>query len=338
VTSAPQSAADVAPTEALPAQIAAETPPPDPAPAAETVPVEAPPSPGSPAVEPVPALADATVTPAGEDKPASPAKVGQPVATTAPVAADDGGCSAALARTRKPTCSDALKSGGRGPLMVVMNGGDFIMGSDVAASERPPHPVRVRGPLAMSVYEVTQGEFAAYCKAAQRNCPARAWPADDYPMVNVTWRDAHDYTRWLSEQTGQPYRLPSEAEWEFAARAGTTTAYPFGDDILITGARFSGVNRQTAPLPVSDRSINRNRFRLYHMVGNVREWVADAWQESHQGAPADGSARGPDGAAQRVVRGGGYDDDAHGVRSAARMPMNAGSADRMTGIRVVREF
>jgi formylglycine-generating enzyme required for sulfatase activity len=155
-------------------------------------------------------------------------------------------------------------------------------------------------------------------------------------MTNISWHDALAYTRWLSQSTGAVYRLPSEAEWEYAARAGTTTEYPFneGDKILLSDARFNA----DSPLPVNTRSVNANQFRLRHMLGNVREWVADAWYPNYRGAPVDGSARMRPDRGKRVVRGGAFTDDASRLRSAARMGLPADTRDRLTGFRVVREI
>jgi formylglycine-generating enzyme required for sulfatase activity len=248
-----------------------------------------------------------------------------------------GACRVALLATRRPFCNDLVAAGVDGPLLVLVPGGEFQMGGTQTAEEQPPHPVRIARPFAMSVHEISSAEFLRYCQAAQSTCPKQRWPGDDYPVVDVSWRDADAYVRWLSQVTGQHYRLPSEAEWEYAARAGSTTAYPGGDELLITDARFSAEKTETTPLPNSDRSINRNRFRLANMVGNVREWVQDAWQTGYLGAPADGTAR-PGGAGERAVRGGSYADPAGQLRSSARAHLPTESRDAVTGFRVVRDL
>ena len=252
-------------------------------------------------------------------------------------AGSDGACRVALLGTRRPFCNDQIAQGVDGPLLVVIPGGEFQMGSSQTAEEQPPHPVRIARPFAMSVHEISVAEFLRFCRATQSTCPSERWPADDYPVVNVNWSDAEAYVRWLSQATGHRYRLPSEAEWEYAARAGSTSAYPGGDELLITDARFSAQRPETAPLPNSDHSINRNRFRLANMAGNVREWVQDAWQNTYLGAPVDGTARAG-GAGERVVRGGSYADPAVQLRSSARMHLPAESRDAVTGFRVVRQL
>jgi len=159
----------------------------------------------------------------------------------------------------------------------------------------------------------------------------------DYPVVNVSWVDVQEYLKWLTEQTGNIYRLPSEAEWEYAARAGTKTTYPFGDEVLITDAVFSDRKQLSSPLPKTDRSINRNKFRLYHMMGNVREWVADNWQDNYSAATNDGSLY-ENGGQLRVVRGGSYNDNADALRSGAREKLTADTKDKFTGFRILQEI
>ena len=147
---------------------------------------------------------------------------------------------------------------------------------------------------------------------------------------------ASAYARWLSETTNATYRLPSESEWDYAARAGTSTAYPFGDEVLPTHARFSFRGLQETPLANNDRSVNRNNFRLFHMIGNVQEWVEDAWVDNYAGAPNDTSARLSD-SQEKVVRGGSFRDGPENIRSASRGNLAASSANNTTGFRIVRE-
>jgi formylglycine-generating enzyme required for sulfatase activity len=242
-------------------------------------------------------------------------------------------CRADLARQRRPYCRDGLASGGLGPLMVVLRGGTFSMGGD-APHAGPVHKVTIAHSFAISMREIGADEYELFCKATGRACPSQPWSAD-YPVVNVSWDDAVAYTAWLSKETGRHYRLPTEAEWEYSARAGSTGRYPSGDELLPTDARFSYQRQQTSPLPRTDRTINRNRFRLYNMLGNVREWVLDGWHSSYQGAPTDGSAW--NGGSGHVVRGGSYRDGADKVQSASREQGPAGG-DRYTGFRVVQEI
>lgn len=246
-------------------------------------------------------------------------------------------CRSALAETRRPYCRDDLSDGKHGPTMVVIPAGRFRMGGS-RSDEKPVHEVRIPRPLAISMHEISFREFALFCRATKRACPTQPWSGAEYPVVNVSWFDARAYTQWLSKETGRHYRLPSEAEWEYAARAGTTTPYPFGEEILPTNARFSFQTRLTSPLPNTDRSINRNRFRLYNMVGNVAEWVEDIWHENYQGAPTDGRPALGGNPSLRVVRGGSYKDGAAALRSAARAKHDAASGSPAIGFRVVEDL
>lgn len=244
-------------------------------------------------------------------------------------------CKASLVKSRKPYCRDKIEGIGNGPTMVVIRSGEFAMGGK-NKDEQPAHTVTINSHFAMSVHEISFAEYDMFCQSKNTPCPKQPWSGKDYPVVNITHGDATTYTEWLSEKTGQSYRLPSEAEWEYAARAGTESEYPFGNEILITNAVFSDKKKLSAPLPKSDRSINRNKFRLYHMVGNVREWVADTWHDGYSGAPVDGSAHVDTGVNQYLVRGGSYADTAEALRSGAREKLS--SADNYTGFRVLQEL
>jgi len=261
----------------------------------------------------------------------------EPATTAAKTPKKRRGCHVGLLKSRRPYCRDRLKSGSGGPTLVVLPAGEFTMGGS-KAEEEPQRKVRIGYSFAMSINEISVSEYQLFCKATKRSCPEQPWDGDDYPVVLVSWNDAVAYAEWLSKQTGRRYRLPTEAEWEYGARAGTTSSYPFGDELLPTHARFTYATAPDSPLPQSDKSINRNKFRLYHMVGNVREWVADTWSNSYAGAPTDGSARIDSGAAEHVIRGGSFQDGADALRSAARTHQPAGAADTVTGFRVVQEI
>lgn len=319
-----------------PAAAPANDPPPGQAataaPAADA-PVAADPEPSAPAPQTSPEEAPREA-PSPPETPAAAA----PSAATAPTAAASKSvrtnCKPELARKRRPYCIDILDSGVKGPVIVVLPGGEFEMGG-TEPSEQPRHRVSIDRPFGLGMFEVSVAELSQFCTSTGVTCPAQPWSDPAYPAVNVTWDFASAFTEWLSTITGAEYRLPSEAEWEYAARAGTRTPYPFGEDIVPTDARYSFTSVLTEPLAANDRSVNRNDFRLYHMLGNVREWVGDAWHETYAGAPTDGSAR--DGSAQtRVVRGGSYADGAAALRVAARVPRPAKKGDAYTGFRVLR--
>jgi formylglycine-generating enzyme required for sulfatase activity len=177
------------------------------------------------------------------------------------------------------------------PEMVVIPAGKFVMGSpdneqDRIDSEGPQHEVTIAKPIAVSRFEVTFDEWDA-CTAA-RACAQVPdhWGRGKMPVINVSWEDAKAYVGWLSEVTGKDYRLLTEAEWEYAARAGTTTRYFWGDDPATGDANCDGcgggwTREQTAPVG----SFKPNAFGLHDMNGNVWEWVEDSWHETYDGAP-----------------------------------------------------
>ncbi len=276
------------------------------------------------------------------------------------------------------------------PEMVVIPAGRFRMGCVSGRyckdDELPVHEVRVAS-FALSKYEVTREEYAAFVVATRHTMSADciggggyaldpdervlqvtddgSWSdpgfeqGDGHPVVCVIWEDAQAYARWLSEQTGQDYRLPSEAEWEYAARAGTTTDYTWGNDddemcryangpdhslraaagVMMQAAMFDfwyndcgdGV-AWTAPVG----SYVPNDFGLHDMVGNVSEWVEDCWHENYAGAPTDGTAwiSGGD-CGDRVLRGGSW-NSFRGHNSADRRGYSTGERDSNYGFRVAR--
>jgi formylglycine-generating enzyme required for sulfatase activity len=235
--------------------------------------------------------------------------------------------------------------------MVVIPSGRFVMGSPASEKDRfvhegPQHEVRIAKPFAVGRFEVTFDEWDA-CVAAG-GCEHRpkdeGWGRGKRPVINVNWEDAQAYVAWLSKKTGHRYRLLSEAEWEYAARAGTTTPYPWGDARGGKRANFlpprrffsvrseSGNEQQTVPVG----SFAPNAFGLYDTSGNVSEWVQDCWNGSYKGAPADGSAWEAGDCSQRVVRGGAHSHDPMHGRAAARMGFESGFRSKYKGFRVAR--
>lgn len=175
------------------------------------------------------------------------------------------------------TFRDPLQSGGEGPLLTVIPAGRFLMGSPQdehgrTEHEGPQHEVIIAQPFALGVYAVTFSEYDCFCEATGRKTPAdNDWGRKNHPVINVSWHDAQAYCGWLNKQTGQSYRLPSEAEWEYACRAGTTTPFNTGEKINSEQANFDTAHGRTLPIG----SFPSNKFGLYDMHGNVLEWAQD---------------------------------------------------------------
>ena len=201
---------------------------------------------------------------------------------------------------------NTLKDGGKGPEMAVLPMGSFWMGSPSGEtgrydSEGPVHTVNISQHIAMGRYEVTFAEYDRFVSATNgADIPDdEGWGRGSRPVIDVSQEDAKAYAAWLSAQTGKTYRLPSEAEWEYAARAHTRTRYSWGNKIGRYRANCDGCggdvenlwddiwdNHQTAPVG----SFPPNDFGLYDMHGNVQEWVQDCYHDNYKGAPTDGSA------------------------------------------------
>lgn len=229
-------------------------------------------------------------------------------------------------------------SPGAGPEMVVIPAGRFRMGcvsndGDCQDREKPVREVTISVPFAMSVHEVT---FEEYDRFTGRRAPDEGWGRGTRPVINVSWHEAWEYTRWLSSNTGAEYRLPTEAEWEYAARAGTWTKYTWGDQIGVNRANcdsFFCADQWAYTAPVG--SFAPNGFGLHDMHGNVWEWVQDCWNGNHAGAPKDGSVRLGD-CVLGVLRGGSWNDIPTVVRAAQRSMATAFTRDNTIGFRVVR--
>jgi formylglycine-generating enzyme required for sulfatase activity len=218
------------------------------------------------------------------------------------------------------------------PEMVVIPGGSFVMGADKNTDEKPPHPVTLRTFL-MGKTEVTQSQW----QAVMGSNPSRFGQCgNDCPVEQVSWNDAQEFIGKLNQKTGLAYRLPSEAEWEYAARAGSATDWSHGNDEsrLADFAWFSA-NSGAKAQPVAQK--RPNAFSLYDMHGNVWEWVQDCWQDSYRGAPADGSAWSVGCSSnKRVLRGGSWDYNPANLRSAYRSWNTPGNRNYFSGLRLAR--
>ena len=241
------------------------------------------------------------------------------------------------------TFRDKLKSGGEGPLLTVIPAGRFLMGSPESEPERiedegPQHEVIIAQPFALGVYTVTFSEYERFCEAIGSETPDdNDWGREYRPVINVSWRNVQAYCDWLSEQTGQSYRLPSEAEWEYACRAGTQTPYYTGGTINSDQANFGKKHEKTLPVG----SFAPNAFGLYDMHGNVWEWMQDCWHEDYENAPVDGSvwlkANGGN-CDRRVVRGGSWYLKPQYLRSALRDGNYTDDTYGFLGFRIARVF
>jgi formylglycine-generating enzyme required for sulfatase activity/class 3 adenylate cyclase len=204
----------------------------------------------------------------------------------------------------------------REPEMITIQGGSFAMGSNEDASERPIHRVTVK-PFAISKYPVTVREWNE-CAAAKA-CGFVAIGKDDAPITNVSWADAKQYVAWLADATRKPYRLPSEAEWEFAARGGTQTRFWWGDQLQPGMANCKDCAETAAnEQPLKVGSFKPNPFGLYDMGGGVDQWVEDCWHRNYQGVPTDGSPALGGDCTSHVLRSGSWKNDARYVRPANR--------------------
>lgn len=270
-----------------------------------------------------------------------------------------------------PVASGVMTDCADCPQMVAIAAGRFVMGAAPGEEDRedladafrnrsqPQHAVSVRR-FFVSRFEVTRGQYRVFAEATNRSSdgcfvwngadfakdPAKDWrnpgyaQDDTHPVVCVSWEDANVYAQWLSQKTGKRYRLLSEAEWEYAARAGTTTARFWGDDgdgveracdyangADITARARSPHAAQWGAARCDDRhahtapvgSYRANAFGLHDMLGNVGEWTQDCWNANYLGAPADGRAWTSGDCALRAVRGGAWDDAPTGLRAAYRV-------------------
>ena len=298
------------------------------------------------------------------------------------LAATGGGAADLSERSRGITFKDCADC----PEMVVIPAGRFVMGAAPGEEARenlseafrhrsqPQHEVTVRL-FSVGKFEVTRGQYRVFAAATGRGSdgcfvwagaqfekdPAKHWhnpgyaQDDTHPVACVSWDDAGAYAAWLSQKTGKPYRLPSEAEWEYAARAGATTARYWGDDEQDSCGYANGADL-TAQRQVPDAShwavtrcedraaytapagsYRANAFGLHDMLGNVEEWTQDCWNGNYRGAPADGGAWAAGDCDLRAVRGGSWDDAPVGLRAAYRVGSPTVIRVYRRGFRVARD-
>lgn len=231
---------------------------------------------------------------------------------------------------------DPLRSGGEGPEMVVIPAGKFLMGSPEGEgrdNERPQHEVTLAKPFALGRFAVTFEEYDAFSAASGAKKPDdEGWGRGRRPVINVYCEDVQAYCAWLARESDAEYRLPSEAEWEYACRAGTTTAYSTGEAISHDQANFDFQSRKTMTVD----AYPPNPWGLAQMHGNVGEWCADAWTDHYRGAPSDGLAWMSGEISVAVLRGGSWSNEPEDLRSAYRFRSRRDDRDNDIGFRVAR--
>ncbi len=237
---------------------------------------------------------------------------------------------------------DRLKSGGTGPTMIQVPGAEYRMGGAsgiVAADEVPRHMVTIKS-FMVSVYEVTFAEYDRFAKATKRKLPkSSGWDRKTHPVINVSWDDALAYTRWLSKQTGKQYRLLSESEWEYVARAGTTASFWWGIKVGSSNAHCFDCNSEyTTSKPAKVGTYKPNQLGLYDTAGNLFEWVHDCYHRNYNDAPTDGSVWEGGDCKVRVARGGAYRSPANSMRSENREKFPSNRGQYNVGIRLARDL
>lgn len=254
---------------------------------------------------------------------------------------------------------DSLESGGQGPVLAVIPAGRFEMGSTSSElghsrDEAPRHATMVTQPFALGVYPITAAEFERFRHATEWFLrPELIWHKGQYPVINIRMADIKLYLRWLSEETGHTYRLPTEIEWEYAARAGTSTPFYHGEDVSCREVHFNplfpykeSINKgpwfipRCFPSPKASEVGIRipNAWGLHDMHGNVWEFTNSHWTSSHIHANRDGSPPRSVDPAWYVTKGGSWFDPAVRARSAARKKRYLDELDTNLGFRVVREL
>lgn len=237
--------------------------------------------------------------------------------------------------------SDTLKDGTAGPAMIKIPAATFDMGSPGTsrhADERPRHSVKI-SQFAISKYEISFAEYDKFAKATDRKVPDNLYmDRKTHPVIFISWDDAYYYSRWLSEQTGKKYRLPSESEWEYAAGTGKRSPYWWGFDEEPGRAHCFGCGTGLDPRkPTKLGSFKPNELGVYDTAGNVAEWVKDCWHDTYKGAPTDGSVWEGGDCSYRVSRGGAYSSPPASIRHTTRDKFKSDQVYDHIGIRVVRD-
>lgn len=269
----------------------------------------------------------------------------QPAPAPAAVPAEPPPAAVALPSAVAPptpvrTVRDRLRDGSLGPTLAVLPGGTFRMGANSLSGDDtgPEHEVAI-APFLIGLYEVTFSQYDRFAMATGRSAPEDfGWGRGDRPVVGVSWSGAVAYAAWLSRQTGKRYYLPSEAQWEFAARAGGRGSYWWGFGLepgraVCYDCGSAWDKRSTAPVG----SYPPNPFGLYDTAGNAMEWVADCYAPSYDGAPTDGQPRTDGDCTYRVARGGAFNKPAASMRVYVRTRLSPETQLNMIGFRIARD-
>lgn len=223
------------------------------------------------------------------------------------------------------------------PEMIVIPAGSFAMGGNQRQKGKPLHTVTFAKPFKLGKYPVMFSEYDVFAEQTGRAKPDdRGWGRGRRPVVNVSWQDAVAYAAWLREATGQSYRLPSEAEWEYACRAGIHGEFFWGDDAGLAD-HYAWFDQNAGDTTQEVGLKPANPFGLHDMAGNVREWLQDGWHKDYQGAPNDGSVW-LDGGGWHVLRGGSWSDRRDDLRSADRGRGPAVSRTSYIGFRLAQDL
>ena len=274
-----------------------------------------------------------------EPEPAAPEA--EPVAAPEPAPEPAPAPKTAAVTTEKKEFTDTLKSGGAAPEMVWIPAATYEMGSPSSSSnadERPRHTVKLKK-FAISKYEITFDEYDKFAKATGRKLPDNQYmDRATSPVIFISWDDAYNYAKWLADETGKKYRLPSEAEWEYVASGGKKSTFWWGFNEEVAKAHCFTCESQFDPRkPTKIGSFQPNQFGIYDTAGNVAEWVHDCWHENYNGAPDDGSVWEGGDCTQRVARGGSYISPQQSIRTTKRDKFKSNSGYDHIGIRIVRE-
>ena len=237
-----------------------------------------------------------------------------------------------------------LKDGGNGPEMVVVSPGAFTMGNNTRPFTSPEHKITIRRPYAIGTHEISFNEYDRYAKASGQGLPGdQGWGRGTRPAINVSWQEAQDYAKWLSEQTGQKYRLASEAEWEYAARANSKTPFWWGDGSARGKAncRRGCASEFNTLFSISSAPVGNykaNNFGLYDTAGNVGEWVQDCFLGDFTNHRSDARPVQLKNCDLRVVRGGSMREPLRNISSDYRTGLNEQARSKEVGFRLVMEL